>query len=110
MTFNITSESQFARRLELERWRRGDRSVPGPAIGSPLVRPAPSIPAPALHPMSSAPRDGTAIKLYRRAHPNLKHPVVTAYWKQWSAHHGFWNHATLGALGGDEYMIGWEEI
>lgn len=29
--FNITGEAQHARRVELRRWRAGDRTVPGPA-------------------------------------------------------------------------------
>lgn len=78
-----------------------------PATGatSPWTR---SAPLSSLRPMWAAPRDGTRITLHRRPHPNLKHPVVKAWWKQWSAHHGFWNSA-LGPLGGDEYMIGWED-
>jgi len=115
-TFNITGEAQHQRRLELERWRRGDRSVPGPANMDvpPWEYPtktvsryvaAPTYPSD-LRPMYEAPRDGSHLRLYRKPHPNLKHPVVIGYWKQWSAHHGFWNSA-LGVLGGDEFMIGW---
>lgn len=29
--FNITGEAQHARRIELRRWREGDRTVPPPA-------------------------------------------------------------------------------
>lgn len=111
---------QAQRRLELHRWYRGDRSVPGPAnwieppVGLAPVRviPAPPlpIPAPVLRPMSEAPRDGSKIKLHRKPHPNLKFPVVEASWKQWAAHHGFWFASGFGVIGSDEYTIGWEKI
>lgn len=34
-SFNITGEAQHARRLELRRWREGDRTVPPPFTSEP---------------------------------------------------------------------------
>lgn len=86
------------------RFRKVLDDVPAPSA------PSPAVPAPILRPMSEAPRDGSKIKLHRKPHPNLRYPVVTAYWKHFSAHHGFWFSSALGAIGDDDFVIGWEEI
>lgn len=65
-----------------------------------------------LRPMSTAPRDGTKIRVRRKPRPNTKHHVVTVAWRQtgsgWPPAVGYWAiREVAGGYAHDHNLLGW---
>jgi len=64
-----------------------------------------------MQPMSTAPRDGTKVKLFRKPHQNRKFPCVIGEWK--SKDSIYWTARTpTGSYAWpfDDDLYGWEPI